>query len=180
MVKGSRSSPSSLFTRNYALQRGTSRLRGLAYLGLSKVASAAVIPLKDFLEIESKDVGNASFVSQNLAYIVVSIVLILLGGAFAGLTIALMGQDGVYLEVIATSGEGRERAHAEKVRKLLARGKHWVLVTLLLANVIVNETLPVVLDRMGGGGWVAVALSTTAIGMFIFQGTRVSSHANRN
>lgn len=153
MAKASRAS-SSLFTRNYASQPGTSRLRGLAYLGLSRVASAAAIPLKDFLEIETNNVETASFTSDNLPYIIVAVVLILLGGAFAGLTIALMGQDGVYLEVIATSGDGKERAHANKVRKLLSRGKHWVLVTLLLANVIVNETLPVVLDRMGGGGLV--------------------------
>lgn len=168
MVTASRSSLP-IFARSHVSQPGTSRLRGLAYLGLSKVASAAAVPVKSFLQLESNDVSEASFTSENLPYILVSIVLILLGGAFAGLTIALMGQDGVYLEVIATSGEGRERSHADKVRRLLSKGKHWVLVTLLLANVIVNETLPVVLDRMGGGGWVAVALSTTAIGTYIPQ-----------
>lgn len=168
MVTALRSSSPRL-TRSYASQPGSSRLRGFAYLGLSKVASAAAIPVKDFLRLDTSDVREASFTSDNLPYILVSIVLILLGGAFAGLTIALMGQDGVYLEVIATSGEGKERRHADKVRRLLARGKHWVLVTLLLANVIVNETLPVVLDRMGGGGWVAVALSTTAIGSYISE-----------
>lgn len=75
-----------------------------------------------------------------------------------------MGQDGVYLQVIATSGEGREQRHAKKVYQLLQRGKHWVLVTLLLSNVIVNETLPIVLDRSLGGGWPAVLGSTVLIG----------------
>ena len=50
--------------------------------------------------------------------------------------------------------------------KLLKRGKHWVLVTLLLGNVITNETLPIVLDRSLGGGWPAVLGSTVLIGMF--------------
>ncbi|OAP56322.1 hypothetical protein AYL99_09501 [Fonsecaea erecta] len=99
-------------------------------------------------------------------YLTVAAVLVLLGGAFAGLTIALMGQDEIYLQVIKDSGEGKERAHAAKVLKLLRKGKHWVLVTLLLSNVITNETLPIVLDRSLGGGWPAVLGSTVLIVIF--------------
>ncbi|KAI4092980.1 MAG: hypothetical protein L6R37_007474 [Teloschistes peruensis] len=99
-------------------------------------------------------------------YVTVAMGLVLLGGAFAGLTIALMGQDEIYLQVIRTSGEGAERKHAEKVLRLLKRGKHWVLVTLLLGNVITNETLPIVLDRSLGGGWPAVLGSTALIVIF--------------
>lgn len=80
-----------------------------------------------------------------------------------------MGQDGVYLQVIATSGEGKEQQHAKKVFELLKRGKHWVLVTLLLSNTIVNESLPIVLDRGLGGGWPAVLGSTGLIGMYTVQ-----------
>lgn len=75
-----------------------------------------------------------------------------------------MGQDEIYLQVIEQSGEGAERNHARKVLRLLKRGKHWVLVTLLLSNVITNETLPIVLDRSLGGGWPAVLSSTVLIG----------------
>ncbi|KAF2675801.1 DUF21-domain-containing protein [Lentithecium fluviatile CBS 122367] len=99
-------------------------------------------------------------------YLGTAMVLVLLGGAFAGLTIALMGQDEIYLQVIATSGEGSERKNAAKVLRLLKRGKHWVLVTLLLSNVITNETLPIVLDRSLGGGWPAVLSSTVLIVIF--------------
>lgn len=112
-------------------------------------------------------------------YLGVAAALVILGGAFAGLTIALMGQDEVYLQVIATSGEGSERKSAGKVLNLLKRGKHWVLVTLLLSNVITNETLPIVLDRSLGGGWPAVLGSTVLIGMSSSRrmGTpRVDSH----
>ena len=100
-------------------------------------------------------------------YLSTAIVLVLLGGVMAGLTIALMGQDEIYLQVIAKSGEGSEKKHANKVLKLLGKGKHWVLVTLLLSNVITNETLPIVLDRSLGGGWPAVLGSTVLIGRFI-------------
>lgn len=97
-------------------------------------------------------------------YLAFAALLVLLGGAFAGLTIALMGQDEVYLQVIEDSGEGAEKKNAGKVLRLLKRGKHWVLVTLLLSNVITNETLPIVLDRSLGGGWPAVLGSTVLIG----------------
>jgi metal transporter CNNM len=77
-----------------------------------------------------------------------------------------MGQDEIYLQVLASSGEGNERKNAKKVLRLLKSGKHWVLVTLLLSNVITNETLPIVLDRSLGGGWPAVLSSTVLIVIF--------------
>lgn len=95
---------------------------------------------------------------------VASIFLVLLGGAFAGLTIALMGQDSIYLQVIAKDPTEPQQKNAKRVFQLLEKGKHWVLVTLLLSNVIVNETLPVVLDRCLGGGVAAVVGSTVLIG----------------
>lgn len=97
---------------------------------------------------------------------VFSAILVLLGGVFAGLTIGLIGQDEIYLQVLVDSGEPHERAAADKVLQLISKGKHWVLVTLLLSNVITNETLPIVLDRLLGGGWPAIVSSTAAIVLF--------------
>lgn len=79
---------------------------------------------------------------------------------------SLMGQDEIYLQVLASSGDASERKNAKKVLDLLNKGKHWVLVTLLLSNVITNETLPIVLDRSLGGGWPAVVGSTVLIVIF--------------
>lgn len=98
--------------------------------------------------------------------ITLSAILVILGGIFAGLTLGLMGQDEVYLHVIKQSGDPLERKAAGKVLALLRRGKHWVLVTLLLCNVITNESLPIVLDRYLGGGWPAIVSSTIAIVLF--------------
>lgn len=67
--------------------------------------------------------------------------------------------------MIKTSGEDAERKNAASVLHLIQKGKHWVLVTLLLSNVITNETLPIVLDRSLGGGWPAILGSTALIGM---------------
>ncbi|KAJ7464222.1 hypothetical protein B0H11DRAFT_1734286 [Mycena galericulata] len=99
--------------------------------------------------------------------ICLSAVLVLLGGVFAGLTLGLMGLDELHLRVLATSSEDLiEKRNAKKVLQLMQKGRHWVLVVLLLGNVIVNESLPIFLDSAIGGGIAAVALSTTAIVIF--------------
>lgn len=48
-----------------------------------------------------------------------------------------MGLDPLHLRVlVASSDDEKERKHAGKVLKLLSRGRHWVLVVLLLGNVV--------------------------------------------
>lgn len=132
----------------------------LPFIEAAPTSFSPILHIRD--EPDAKPAGDPSL----WLYLGVAAALVLLGGAFAGLTIALMGQDEIYLQVIKTSGEGAERKHAEKVLRLLHKGKHWVLVTLLLSNVITNETLPIVLDRSLGGGWPAVLGSTVLIGEF--------------
>ncbi len=139
----------------------------LAKTVFPSVASAAPLSTLSQHLITFAEDGPKSADDPNLyLYLGVAVFLVLLGGVFAGLTIALMGQDETYLQVIATSGEAGESKHAEKVLNLLNKGKHWVLVTLLLGNVITNETLPIVLDRSLGGGWPAVLGSTVLIGVY--------------
>ncbi|KAJ6533725.1 DUF21-domain-containing protein [Mycena capillaripes] len=107
--------------------------------------------------------------------IAISILLVLLGGVFAGLTLGLMGLDEMHLRVLSTSSEDQnEKRNAKKVLQLMQKGRHWVLVVLLLGNVIVNESLPIFLDTAIGGGIAAVALSTTAIGEWIIIPQAVS------
>ncbi|THG97900.1 hypothetical protein EW026_g4193 [Hermanssonia centrifuga] len=100
-------------------------------------------------------------------HIVLSIGLVLAGGVFAGLTLGLMGLDELHLRVLSTSSDDPvERENANKVLRLLTKGRHWVLVVLLLGNVIVNESLPIFLDSALGGGIAAIVLSTTMIVIF--------------
>lgn len=122
-------------------------------------------PIPTIRDVEQKSTAKMT-AEEFYANLFVSAFLVLAGGVFAGLTLGLMGQDEVYLKVIATSGDPLERKHARKVLRLIGRGKHWVLVTLLLSNVITNETLPIVLDRCLGGGWPAVVTSTALIVIF--------------
>ena len=46
---------------------------------------------------------------------------------------------------------------------------HLLLVTLLLANMIVNGTLPVISDPVLGGGVQSVVVSTVLIVMYVYS-----------
>ncbi|KAK8037876.1 hypothetical protein PG994_014643 [Apiospora phragmitis] len=142
-----------------------------AFLGAAKVAmlSISAVTAAPMNNLQPRDLHDEEPEAEGGALWVlyaISMALVLLGGAFAGLTIALMGQDGIYLQVISRDLEEPQRKNAKRVHDLLNKGKHWVLVTLLLSNVIVNETLPVVLDRCFGGGVAAVIGSTVLIVIF--------------
>lgn len=100
-------------------------------------------------------------------HIIVSAGLVILGGVFAGLTLGLMGLDELHLRVLATaSDDTKEKKNAQKVLKLMQKGRHWVLVVLLLGNVVINESLPIFLDSAIGGGIAAILISTTMIVIF--------------
>ncbi|KAG0701970.1 hypothetical protein DFH29DRAFT_999739 [Suillus ampliporus] len=97
----------------------------------------------------------------------ISAFLVLAGGVFAGLTLGFMGLDELHLRVLSTSSEDKtERANAQTVLNLMQRGRHWVLVVLLLSNVVINESLPIFLDSAIGGGLLAIVISATAIVIF--------------
>ncbi|KAK2761801.1 hypothetical protein FQN54_001629 [Arachnomyces sp. PD_36] len=134
-------------------------------LAISQIPLIRAVPTPLFYALDVEEGKPPSDPSLWL-YLGIAAALVLSGGAFAGLTIALMGQDEIYLQVISTSGEASEKKNAASVLKLLKKGKHWVLVSLLLSNVITNETLPIVLDRSLGGGWPAVLGSTALIVIF--------------
>lgn len=114
-------------------------------------------------EEPEEPIGSSTFWIK----IAISAGLVLLGGVFAGLTLALMGLDTLHLRVLATSSDDpKERKNASRVLKLLDGRRHWVLVVLLLSNVVVNESLPIFLDGAIGGGIAAVVISTTMIVIF--------------
>jgi len=112
---------------------------------------------------EHAEIGSSTFWWK----LAISVCLILSGGAFAGLTLGLMGLDELHLRVLSVSSDSpKERENALKVLKLMNKGRHWVLVCLLMSNVVVNESLPIFLDSAIGGGIAAVVISTTGIVIF--------------
>ncbi|KAJ3562519.1 hypothetical protein NP233_g9515 [Leucocoprinus birnbaumii] len=92
-------------------------------------------------------------------------VLVLLSGVFAGLTLGYMSLDETQLNVLSISGTAEQRKYANKIKPVRKNG-HLLLVTLLLANMIVNETLPIIADPVLGGGVPSVVVSTVLIVIF--------------
>ncbi|PPQ98287.1 LOW QUALITY PROTEIN: hypothetical protein CVT26_013511 [Gymnopilus dilepis] len=122
------------------------------------------------VDAEPAKPGSSEFWTK----VVISVLLVLAGGVFAGLTLGLMGLDALHLRVLATSSDDpKEKKNAQKVLSLMEKGRHWVLVVLLLGNVIVNESLPIFLDSALGGGVAAIVISTAAIGQIIPQAVSV-------
>ncbi|KAG1734591.1 hypothetical protein EDB19DRAFT_1726705 [Suillus lakei] len=85
-------------------------------------------------------------------------VLVLLSGCY-------MSLDETQLNVLSMSGTPQQKRYAEKIKPVRKNG-HLLLVTLLLANMIVNETLPVISDPVLGGGVQSVVVSTVLIVIF--------------
>ncbi|KAL5495799.1 hypothetical protein ACEPAI_1263 [Sanghuangporus weigelae] len=136
--------------------------------GLGRVVSTPTLQVRmvsTFAGGESEEEPGSTGFWMKLLF---SCILVLLGGVFAGLTIGLMGLDDLHLRVLSVSSDDEvERKNASKVLSLLRKGRHWVLVVLLLGNVIVNESLPIFLDSAIGGGVAAVVISTALIGAWI-------------
>lgn len=92
-------------------------------------------------------------------------VLVLASGLFAGLTIGYMSLDSTQLAVLAKSGTPAQQRLAQKIAPLRAKG-HMLLITLLIANMIANETLPIVTEKALGGGIQAIIISTILVIVF--------------
>ncbi|KAI8874183.1 DUF21-domain-containing protein, partial [Ramicandelaber brevisporus] len=90
--------------------------------------------------------------------------LVLLGGLLAGLTLGLMSLDETNLQILLASGTPQQKRHAARILPIRRTG-HLLLVVLLLANTLVNETLPILFDSiMGGhGGGLSAVLASTAL-----------------
>ncbi|RKO91099.1 hypothetical protein BDK51DRAFT_20603 [Blyttiomyces helicus] len=102
---------------------------------------------------------------QYWSFLVAIGVLVIAGGIFAGLTIGLMSLDETNLAILKLSGTVEEKAWAARIEPIRRNG-HLLLVTLLLANTVINETLPVLMHSLKWDGYKAVLISTALIVVF--------------
>ncbi|CAG9323232.1 unnamed protein product [Blepharisma stoltei] len=77
----------------------------------------------------------------------VAVLCVLTGGLVSGLTVGVMGIDEIDLLLKLEVGKEDEKQQARQLIPLINQ-HHLVLVTLLLANAIAMEALPLVLDEM--------------------------------
>lgn len=86
-------------------------------------------------------------ISEFLIFSGVSIFCVLFGGLMSGLTVGLLGIDELELEIKLSSGTPEEKESAKKILGVIGN-HHLLLVTLLLANSLAMETLPLFLDEL--------------------------------
>ncbi|TFK68901.1 DUF21-domain-containing protein [Pluteus cervinus] len=133
-------------------------------------------PLTRYALSFTRAAGNETYLSKresefdphqtkSIVFAVLIPVLVLSSGLFAGLTLGYMSLDETQLNVLSISGTPKQREYASKIMPIRKNG-HLLLVTLLLANMIVNESLPIIADPILGGGVQSVVTSTVLIVIF--------------
>merc|ERR1719458_2497170 len=93
-------------------------------------------------------------------------VLLCMSGLFSGLNLGLMSLDQTELKIVQNTGTDAEKNYASAIMPIRAMG-NFLLCSILLGNVLVNNTLTILLDTLtGGGGLVAVIGATLGIVVF--------------
>ena len=82
----------------------------------------------------------------------------------SGLTIGLLSLDVLSLQVLKKSGTPKQKRYAGRIVKLVKK-HHLLLVTLLLANAVAVESMPIFLNKITNE-IVAILVSVTAVLLF--------------
>ena len=69
---------------------------------------------------------------------------------FSGLNLGLMALDQTELKIVQNTGSDKEKEYANKIQPIRAHG-NFLLCSLLLGNVLVNNTLTIMLDTLTSG-----------------------------
>ncbi|KAI1796383.1 hypothetical protein LXA43DRAFT_937264 [Ganoderma leucocontextum] len=147
--------------------RLTYSLLSLATHGLGKLAGYSRQDATDYIHsfVKREPEAEREDKTKFIVFAVLIPVLVLLSGLFAGLTLGYMSLDETQLHVLSISGTPKQRKYAEKILPIRKNG-HLLLITLLLANMIVNESLPIISEPALGNGVISVVVSTVLIVIF--------------
>lgn len=94
--------------------------------------------------------------------IIVLTLLLCLSGTFSGLNLGLMSLDKTELEIMIKSGTPKEKEYA-KVIKPIRKNGNFLLCSILIGNVLINNTMAILLDDLTGSGLIAIVGSTVSI-----------------
>jgi metal transporter CNNM len=95
---------------------------------------------------------------------IIIVVLLCLSGLFSGLNLGLMALDQTELKIVQNTGSEKEKMYANKIAPIRAHG-NFLLCSLLLGNVLVNNTLTIMLDMLTSG---LVAVIGATMGIVVF------------
>jgi ankyrin repeat/SOCS box protein 13/metal transporter CNNM len=109
------------------------------------------------------------------AYIITYMGLVLFAGLMSGLTMGLLSLDIMSLEVLKRGGKPHEQRYSRRILHLVKK-HHLLLVTLLLANAVAVESMPIFLSKITTEV-VAVVVSVTAV--LVFGEPRATEHVVR-
>lgn len=109
--------------------------------------------------------------------LILSLFLSIFAGVMSGMTVGLMGVDQIGLKLKLESGSPLEKRQAQRILPLL-EDHHLLLVTLLLANAVALETLPLVIDSVLGNipAIIFSVLLTIAFSEIIPQALCIGEH----
>jgi len=91
--------------------------------------------------------------------------LLILSGIFSGLTLGLMALDPLELQILMKTGTEAEQKYSTKIYPVRKLG-NFLLCTLVLGNVLVNNTMTIFLSELTSG---TVAIISSTAGKFIFE-----------
>jgi metal transporter CNNM len=96
--------------------------------------------------------------------------LLIMSMLFSGLVLGLMSLDVTGLKIVMTAGDEPYRSYAAQIYPLRKKG-NMLLCTLLLGNVVVNNTLAILTEQLWGGliAIVAASFATVVFGEIIPQ-----------
>ncbi|KGG52336.1 hypothetical protein DI09_188p50 [Mitosporidium daphniae] len=103
--------------------------------------------------------------SVRIAQIFLAIALTIAAGIVSGLTLGLMSLDETKLKILLSSGTPQEQSFAARIIPIRS-DPYLLLCTLLAANAVISESLPIVIDRILGESWKAILSSTLILLLF--------------
>lgn len=120
---------------------------------------------KPYLSIQSKILTEKSTTLLPLPLQLSLIaILLMLSGIFSGLNLGLMALDPMELKIVQNCGSPVERKFAKIIYPIRKKG-NYLLCTLLLGNVLVNNTMTILLEDITSGLWAVIG---STIGIVIF------------